>query len=152
MLVNVSQAVGVNLLIWSGLHSIAESSGGKYTGADHFESKAAVTKYAQKSGIPFANIQAGFYASNYEGHFKPRKQDDGSYVLSLPIDPEGTFPVIDMIDYGLFVRRAIEVPGFGAGSELLAHAESISVSDCLSEMAAGVYILPIKVHCTHCTL
>src|SRR5258707_14776934 len=77
MLVEAAKAVGVDLLIWSGLDSVTDSSGGKII---HYDSKATVTEYARKSGVPFAVVQAGFYASNFLSTYKPRKQADGSYV------------------------------------------------------------------------
>lgn len=149
MLVNTAKAIGVDLLVWSGLDSITELSGGKYTMADHFDSKAAVTTYARKSGVPFANVQAGFYASNFTGGFKPTKQADGSYVLTLPCSPNVVYPVIDMVeDYGLFVREAIESPAFGPGSEVLSCGEFISIHDCISQLAE---IMGKKISCVQIT-
>jgi len=136
MLVKTAKAVGVDLFIWSGLESVIELSGGKYTLVHPFESKAAVTKYGRNSGVPFVNVQAGYYASNLTGFAKPSKQADGSYVLTVPCSPSTVLPVIDMVqDYGIFVREAIESPAFGAGSEILTCGELISIRDCMSQLA-----------------
>jgi hypothetical protein len=59
MLVRAAKAAGVDFVIWSGLESISKVSGGKFTFADHFESKAAITEYGRQSGVPFAVVQAG---------------------------------------------------------------------------------------------
>src|ERR1700676_5279419 len=124
MMVNIAKAVDVDLLIWSGLEAPRKASGGKYTKANHLESKAAVTDYARKSGIPFVNVQAGCYASNFTAFFKFEKQVDESYVLGLPFNQSTVTPIIDMVeDYGMFVRKAIESPAFGGGTEILTCGE-----------------------------
>jgi uncharacterized protein YbjT (DUF2867 family) len=135
MLAKAAKAVGVDLLVWSGLESVTEISNGKFTLAVHFDSKAAVTEFARKSGIPFVNVQAGFYASNFTGAFKFTKQPDGSYAITVPFSPDAVLPVIDMQDYGIFVREAIESPEFGPGTEILTCGELISVRDCVSQLA-----------------
>lgn len=142
MLARVSKTVGVNLLVWSGLESPSELSNGKYTHIAHFEAKAAVTRYARDIGVPFVNVQAGCYASNYTRHWRPRKQLDGSYVISLPYRPDSVCPIIDMVaDYGLFVREAIERPEFGAGTEVLTCGEMISFRDAVAQLAASeIYV------------
>ena len=136
MLVETAKAVGVDLLIWSGLEDVSKLSGGKFTMADPFDSKAAVTEYARKSGVPFVHVQAGFYTSNFTaGFFKPVKQANGSYILSTPY-PDTVYPIIDAEhDYGIFVREAIESPAFGAGTEILTCGELISIRDCMSQLA-----------------
>jgi len=136
MMVDIAKAVDVDLLIWSGLESPSKASGGKYTKVNHFESKAAVTDYARKSGVPFVNVQAGGYASNFTTFFKFEKQIDGSYVLALPYSQSIIIPIIDMVeDYGMFVREAIESPAFGAGTEILTCGELISFADIISQLA-----------------
>ena len=59
MMVIITKAVGINLLILSGLESATKASSGKYMKVDHFELRAAVTDYACKSRVPFVNMQAG---------------------------------------------------------------------------------------------
>ena len=108
-MINAAKAAKVDLLIWSGLMSVTEASGGKYTHVDHFDGKALVTAHGRQSGVPFIDVQAGAYASNYNSAQALRKQGDGSYELAFPCSPETLLPVIDMVsDYGLFVREAIE--------------------------------------------
>lgn len=104
---------------------------------EHFDSKAEVTEYAKKSGIPLVVVQAGFYASNFTGYFKPKRQADGSYVVKVPINPDKCkFALIDMVpDYGIFVREAIESPAFGAGTEVLSCGEMLSFADAVNHLA-----------------
>ncbi|KAJ7475252.1 NAD(P)-binding protein [Mycena galericulata] len=138
MLVDAAKAAGVGLFIWSGLESIINVSKGKYPNVHHFNGKAEVTEYARLSGIPFINVQSGWYATNFaklEG-MKPKRVAYGTYVLALPVGPQTILPVIDTAnDYGLFVREAIESPAFGAGTEILTSGEDITVGEMISQLA-----------------
>ncbi|KAJ7233520.1 NAD(P)-binding protein [Mycena haematopus] len=120
MLLDAAKAAGVGLFIWSGLESLINVSNGKYPNVHHFNGKGEITEYGKRSGIPFVNVQSGWYATNFckiDG-MKPKKLEDGTYVLALPVGPQTLLPVIDTAnDYGLFVREAIECPEFGPGSE-----------------------------------
>jgi uncharacterized protein YbjT (DUF2867 family) len=140
MLVKTAKAVGVDLLVWSGIESVTKISGGKYTLADHFDSKAEVTEFARNSGVPFVNVEAGFYANNFALGFKPVKQADGSYVVTVPFNRDAPVPVIDAVhDFGLFVREAIESPAFGAGTEIFTYGELISFNDAISQLAESMW-------------
>ncbi|KAF8170630.1 NAD(P)-binding protein [Mycena galopus ATCC 62051] len=138
MLIDTAKAAGVGLFIWSGLESIIKVSNGKYPNVHHFNGKGEITEYGRRSGIPFVNVQSGWYASNFwklDG-MKPKKVADGTYVLALPVGPQTLLPVIDTPhDYGLFVREAIESPEFGPGSEVLTSGEDITVGDMISQLA-----------------
>ncbi|KAJ7468470.1 NAD(P)-binding protein, partial [Mycena latifolia] len=138
MMVDASKAAGVSLLIWSGLDSVSEISQGKYTHVDHFDGKAEITAYARASGVPFIVAQIGWYGTNhilFDGYI-PTREADGSYALGLPVGQDTVLPFIDAAhDYGLFVREAIESPAFGAGSEVLAAGEDISVRDMLVQLS-----------------
>ncbi|KAJ7743933.1 NAD(P)-binding protein [Mycena maculata] len=138
MLVDAAKAAGVGLFIWSGLESIVKVSKGKYPNVHHFNGKGEVTEYARLSGIPFINVQSGWYATNFAklDGMKPKRVADETYVLALPVGPQTLLPVIDTAnDYGLFVREAIESPAFGAGSEILTSGEDITVGEMVSQLA-----------------
>lgn len=136
LMIDAAKAANVDLLIWSGLMPVNEISGGKYPHVDHFDGKAAVTAYGRKSGVPFVDVQAGMYATNFFTAWAPRKQADGSYELAQPFHPDLPLPIIDMeSDYGLFVREAIESPAFGAGSEILTCSEFISMGNMIKQLA-----------------
>jgi hypothetical protein len=72
LMINVAKAAKGELFIWSGLMSVTKASGGKYTHVDHFNGKAAITAYGRQSSVPFVDIQAGMYASNFTGALAPR--------------------------------------------------------------------------------
>lgn len=126
--VGAAKAANVKLLIWSGLEDMAALSDGKYTRVDHFDGKAQVTRYAKDIGVPFVNVTAGAYMQNYLGWTAPIKQPNGTYAIASPAPPSARVPLLDAnLDYGLFVRKAIESPGeevIYAHSEFLTHAET----------------------------
>ncbi|KAF7326415.1 NmrA domain-containing protein [Mycena venus] len=138
MIIDAAKAAGVKLFIWSGLESIIKVSNGKYPNVHHFNGKGEITEYGRASGIPFVNVQSGWYAINFWklNGMKPKKVEDGTYVLALPVGPQTLLPVIDTPnDYGLFVREAIESPEFGAGSEVLTSGEDITIGDMISQLS-----------------
>ncbi|KAM0755459.1 NmrA-domain-containing protein [Meredithblackwellia eburnea MCA 4105] len=134
LLVDVAKEAGVKLFIWSGLEPVTQVSNGKYTKVGHFDSKAKVTEYLKASGLPYSNVQPGFYLSNFSTMMVPRKGEDGTYTLALPVKASAQVPVLDaQRDYGAYVVEAIESPSFGAGSEVLAAKEYISFADIVAK-------------------
>ncbi|KAJ7164390.1 hypothetical protein C8R46DRAFT_1352141 [Mycena filopes] len=136
LLVDAANAAGVKGIIWSGLMPVNKLSGGKYVHVFHFDGKAVVTDYGRKSPAPFVDVQAGFYAANFTGNLSMlTKQADGSYAILWAMKPTTTVPIIDMDDYGLFVRRVIEAPVFPDGSEVLTSSEDISGEDLARQLS-----------------
>lgn len=112
-MIDAAKATGVDRIVWSGLAPVTKISGGKFTHVYHFDGKAIVTDYGRQSGVPFVNVQAGFYASNFLGPSNITKQADGTFALEWAIRPTMVLPVIDIeADYGLFVRQVLELPVF----------------------------------------
>ncbi|KAJ7751465.1 NAD(P)-binding protein [Mycena metata] len=107
LLTDTARAGGVKGIIWSGLMSVTKISGGKYTHVYHFDGNAAVTNTGATPVSP--------------------KQADGSYAIALPARPETVLPIIDMDDYGLYVRRVLEAPMFPDGSEVLTSRDAGSL-------------------------
>ncbi|KAJ7100524.1 NAD(P)-binding protein [Mycena epipterygia] len=137
LLIDAAKAGGVSRIVWSGLQSISVDSAGKYTHVWPHESKALITAYVRQSGVPFVDLQAGFYGTNFlEPLFAPVKQQDGSYTFPFPISRETVFPFIDIVhDYGLYVRLVLEMPVFPAGSEFLAYSERITLGDMALQLS-----------------
>ncbi|KAF7340479.1 NmrA domain-containing protein [Mycena venus] len=131
LLIDAAKAGGVSGIVWSGLPSISKISGGKLTHVWHFDGKAVVTDYGRQTGVPFVDVQAGSYGTNFfSAHFAPKKQADGSFVLAWPVKPTTVIPFIDTVrDYGLFVRYVLELPVFPDGGEFVAYGENITVQD-----------------------
>jgi hypothetical protein len=137
LLIDAAKAAGAKGIIWSGLVPVKQISGGKYSKVLHFDSKAQVADYGRASSVPFVDVQAGFYASNFVGPFPLlAKQPDGTYALPWAARPSTVVPVIDIEhDYGLFVRRALEAPVFPDGQTVYTTSEDISVEDMARQIA-----------------
>ncbi|KAG8873049.1 hypothetical protein FRB98_009218 [Tulasnella sp. 332] len=135
MYVDAAKSAKVELLIWSGLVDMNELSGSKYPNVYHMDSKAEVTKYAEEVGVPLVNVMAGLFMTNFSGYLAaPKKQGDGSFVLSLPVPPDSTVPLLDTShDYGLFVRKAIE--SAQGASQIEAYGEVISYRDMMEQLS-----------------
>ncbi|KAJ7468728.1 NmrA-like family-domain-containing protein [Mycena latifolia] len=140
MLIDAAKAAGVERLVWSGLVSPLKISSGKYTNVNHFDGKAEVTEYARQSGVPFVNVQAGLYATNFLGNpTMLAKQPDGTFAIAWAVKPTTVIPIIDAAnDYGLFVRRVFELPVFPAGSEVYTSSEDITIEELARQLSEGV--------------
>jgi len=120
LIIDQAKAAGVKLFVWSGLDSLGDLTDGRYP-VPFFDSKGVITKYLEESGLPHIVVQSGFYFTNLMSFFAPKKQPDGTYILSTPAPPELELAMLDpSADYGLYVRTAIEHPDLGPGSEVLA--------------------------------
>ncbi|KAK7042726.1 NmrA domain-containing protein [Favolaschia claudopus] len=139
LLIDACKAASVAGIVWSGLPSFKEFTNGKYTHVYHFEGKAVITGYGRESGVPFVDVQAGYYTSNFfKPPFLPIKQADGSYVLALPVKPSTLNPLIDVEkDYGKFVRYALELEAFPDGQTFAAYSENISVEKIMEQWSQG---------------
>ncbi|KAJ7436879.1 NAD(P)-binding protein [Mycena galericulata] len=139
LLIDAAKAAGVAGIVWAGLSSVTKLSGGKYTHVWQFDGKAIVTAYGRQAGVPFVDVQAGTYTSNFLAPpFASVKNPDGSFVLQYPVKPGTVAPLIDAAqDYGLFVRHVLELPVFPDGGELVAYGETITVEQLAEQWSQG---------------
>ncbi|KAJ7191846.1 NAD(P)-binding protein [Mycena pura] len=146
MLVDAAKAAGVKGIVWSGIPGVKKISGGKYSNAAHFDGKAVVTEYGRQSGVPFANVQAGWYMQNFlTSPMMLAKQPDGTTAASFAwcIRPTTVLPMIDIDDYGLYVRRVIESTVFPDGVDVNTTSEDITAEDLVRQLsdATGKHII-----------
>ncbi|KAG8859526.1 hypothetical protein FRB96_004410 [Tulasnella sp. 330] len=135
MLVDAAKEAKVDLFVWSGIHNMAKASGGKYTNVRHFDIKEEITQYLKASGQRFVNVEPASFMENYVAHSAPRKQADGTFAMYGVVSPDSVVPLINTKhDYGLFVRKAIEIPG---PNEIYAHAEVISMKNIAKGIVQG---------------
>jgi hypothetical protein len=72
-------------------------------------------------------VQAGFYDSNMLHQGMIKKQPDGTWAWKMPISADAQVPTIDIDEYGLWVRAAIEHPELrDDGRAIPATAEDVS--------------------------
>ncbi|KAK7065009.1 NmrA domain-containing protein [Favolaschia claudopus] len=135
LLIDAAKSASITRVVWSGLPSFNKLSHGKYKNVYHFDGKALITEYGRHSGVPFVDVQAGFYGSNFLGPLgAPKKQANGSYLFAFPAKPETLIPFIDVVrDYGMFVRYVLEMEVFPDGGEYVAHGETITYRDLVSQ-------------------
>lgn len=142
MLVDTAKTTGVKLLVWSALESFTELTNGRFPLAQFCDSKAEVTAYARASGVPLAIAMPGFGAFNIPiAHYALKRQEDGSYLFTLPISGATRVPLSDTAhDFGLYVQAAIESPVLGAGSEVRA-GRIISLDEIVAQFAQGTQVM-----------
>ncbi|KAJ7150084.1 NAD(P)-binding protein [Mycena crocata] len=135
--IDAAKAGGVSRIVWSGLPSVSTLSGGKATHVYHYDGKAIVTAYGRQCGVPFVDVQAGFYGTNFFAFpMWLAKQDDGSFAIPWPLKPSAVVAFIDTAsDYGLFVRQVLEAEVFPDGGEVVAHGEKITIEDMAKQLA-----------------
>ncbi|KAK7007766.1 NAD(P)-binding protein [Favolaschia claudopus] len=120
MMIDAAKSAGVARIVWSGLPNCAKISNGKYTHGVHFDGKAAVSEYGRQCGVPFADVQCGYYANDMLNPKRSpiQRKEDGSFAMIVPVDAGTVLPVIDAVgDYGLYVRQVIEAAVFPDGEE-----------------------------------
>ncbi|KAF7371063.1 NmrA domain-containing protein [Mycena sanguinolenta] len=137
LLIDAAKAAGVKGIIWSGLVAVSKISGGKHPYVDHFDGKADITEYGRASGVPFVDVQAGLYATNFLANPSMLgKQPDGTYAIAWAIRPDTVLPIIDIEhDYGLYVRRVLEQPVFPDGEAVYTTSENITVAEMARQLA-----------------
>ncbi|XXG96494.1 hypothetical protein Hte_002777 [Hypoxylon texense] len=133
-MVDCAKAVGVKLLLISGLVSVTEASHGELTRVFHFDAKHDIVQHARSVGVPYVDVQASAYMSNIVTFMRPAPlgDDSGTYVVRGTWTPGAKLPYVDTRhDYGLFVRLAVESDEFngGDGEALSAWSEWVSFED-----------------------
>ena len=95
-IVDCCKKAGVKHLVWSALPHATKITDGALKKIEHFDSKAEVAEYAEKTkgDMLVSYIMPGYFMSNLTGQI--RVGDDGVPAVSLPWDPEKTW--VGMID------------------------------------------------------
>ncbi|KAJ7308523.1 NAD(P)-binding protein [Mycena albidolilacea] len=127
LLIDAAKAAGVKGIVY----------GGKHPYVYHFDGKAVVSEYGRASGVPFVDVEAGLYATNFLANPSMLgKQPDGTYAIAWAIRPTTVLPIIDIEhDYGLYVQRALEQPVFPDGEEVYTTSEDITVEDMARQLS-----------------
>ncbi|KAI9661734.1 MAG: hypothetical protein M1821_008973 [Bathelium mastoideum] len=141
--------------IYTALHAIKKTSGGKYTHSLHSEAKAWIVEYIEEVKPELAVKTSFVYpgAYNTNAMFTPRLDPgSGKYVFALPVRNDLPIPVLDPREsLGLFVQELIE--NETAGKKLLAYDSEILAGDIPTEWskASGkeATFVPITVQVMH---
>lgn len=109
-----------------------------------------ITAYANELDVPLLIVSPGCYMSNFASPYfnmAPRKLDDGSVVLSLPVPGSTVVSLLDTeADYGAYVREALEAPQFDgkAGQEVLASSDEKTLEQMVQEFNEGVFFIATR--------
>ncbi|KAF2477402.1 NAD(P)-binding protein [Lindgomyces ingoldianus] len=134
---NMVDAVAANVdtldrFVLSTLSDSKKWSKGKITFNLHFDSKSQVAKYVSEKYPELAKktsfVQLGVFASNWkDGMPVPKKQENGTYKVSLPMGGDRKFPMVDpRADAGHFTKALVELP---AGKNLVGAGSLLSWND-----------------------
>ncbi|KYQ89100.1 NmrA-like protein [Tieghemostelium lacteum] len=111
---NASLKANVKHLVFSGLSPCQAISNGKLYVA-HFDEKFKVEEYLRKLSLDNAAfvtsfVYPPFYFQNFLSYYKPSKNEDGSYTISLPQDPKVPLDMSDITDIGAIVAAEFQHP------------------------------------------
>lgn len=104
--VDAAKAAGVEFVVFSGLED-AETLAG--VSVPHFDGKGRVEKHLRESGMAWCSTRMSAYTDVWATFFKPRKQDDGTYVVSLPMG-DTPLAVVAAADLGEVVHTILKAP------------------------------------------
>lgn len=107
-LVDAVAAAGVRHFVFSTLPSVEAITGGELS-VPHFDLKARLERKTVALGIPATFVHVAFYYDNFIAFFPPRRQEDGSYLVSFP---QGDTPLAAVAaeDVGGIVAAVFERP------------------------------------------
>lgn len=129
---DVAVSSGAQYLIFSTLPSVKEISGGKYTNVFPFDAKADAEKYIRTLPIKSAFYAPGSFMQNFttQPFFAPRKQEDGTYVMSRAQAPDAKLPLVDVIgDTGKYIGAILANPEKYEGKTFCATARFYTFSE-----------------------
>ena len=79
---DLCKKLGVKHLMYSGLDCARDAIGKP---CPHLDSKGIVEKYLDETGVPNTSTCYSFYFDNFLTMLAPQKNDDGTYMLTLPV-------------------------------------------------------------------
>ncbi|KAJ5767232.1 uncharacterized protein N7511_004848 [Penicillium nucicola] len=109
MVTDACKKADVKHLIFSSLIDASIASNGRLVNITHFDGKASVERYIRESGLTASFVMLGIFMT--EMHTMIQKQEDGSFILPIPVSSSAVAPFIDAgTDTGNFVRAALNNP------------------------------------------
>jgi len=169
MFVDAAKAANVDLLIWSGIQSMAKVTGGKYKNVVHFDGerffnhrhrfvifgpprmffayphfetrivKEEVIEYGKASGLTFVSVEPAVFMDNFTATEIPKKQADGSYIMYGVAAPEGVNALID-VKHDYGLFVRKAIEAPG-DAEIYAYSELISWADMAKQFSEGMSLV-----------
>ncbi|XP_066294011.1 nmrA-like family domain-containing protein 1 [Branchiostoma lanceolatum] len=97
---DAAKAAGVLHVVFSGLENVEKIAGFP---CPHFDAKGQIEEYMTSLELPVAFVRFSFYYENYISMMKPQKQEDGTYVLGVPMEG-AAMDIVSAGDMGPAVR------------------------------------------------
>ncbi|KAK8858378.1 hypothetical protein IAR55_002605 [Kwoniella newhampshirensis] len=98
---NVADAAKVSFNFWN-------TTNGKLSNIEHFDSKAAVEEYIRSIDLPTSFYLPGFYMSNIPESALRKDKSTGKFVFALPLRADAQIPAVDVeADTGKFVKAIL---------------------------------------------
>ena len=120
-------------------HFVYTSVGGaeRNSGIPHFESKWAVEQHIQALGLPATILRPVFFMENFNSFFAPKEQD-GTLVLAIAMQPEKPLQLIYHDDIGAFAALAFSDPDKTIGQALELAGDSLTMPRIVELMGAAI--------------
>ncbi|XP_078605072.1 nmrA-like family domain-containing protein 1 isoform X4 [Branchiostoma floridae x Branchiostoma japonicum] len=80
---DASKAAGVMHVVFSGLENVQKIAG---VPCPHYDSKGQIEEYMTSIELPVTFVRYPGYYENYISAHKPQKQEDGTYILGVPME------------------------------------------------------------------
>lgn len=119
----------VKHVVFSGLELVKDIIGKP---CPHFDGKGMVEKYLDEIGVPNTSVRYSFYFQNFIG-FPPQKQDDGSLVMTWPMD--GPMDGINVEDAGPAVAAIFGDPSEYIGKKIGLSGDKLTMGDYAAIMS-----------------
>jgi len=113
----------------------------------HFDSKATVSKYLRERKYPVTNLVLVTYYSNFTKFGYLQKQEDGTFILQMPLPKELDLPMFAVEQTGGWALAAFKNPEKYLYKDILVAGEVTSIpamAQVLSEVS-GKKVLPVEI-------
>ncbi|XP_071110716.1 nmrA-like family domain-containing protein 1 [Haliotis cracherodii] len=128
--VDAAKECGVQHLVYSGLENVKESCG--YSVAC-FDGKGRVEEYLRSCGLQYTIVRLSFYMEDLLTMFPPKRQEDGSYHLEIPMEGH-PLHVVSVAEIGPMIVCIFEDPREYTGRTLGLSSEHLTLDEMAREM------------------
>ena len=117
-------------MVFSGLENVKDIIGVR---CPHFDAKGVIEKYLDEIGVPNTSVRYSCYFDNFAAAFQYQKQDDGSYVLTFPMD--GPMDGIAVADGGAVVAAVFTNPQEFIGKKFGLSSQKLTMDEYLATIS-----------------
>lgn len=128
-------AAGAQYFIFSTVFHISRVSGGKYTKAGHFDSRAEVEDYVRGLPIKSAFFAPSSFMQNFNTIMKPHPVGDGTYALTSIVAPHTQMPLIVIEETGKYVGAILANPDAFEGKIIAGASQLLSMEEIVEIMS-----------------